>query len=421
MLAVALPNARAQDSLPEPTPKPESVLVNQKLVAKVEEVEKSALRIRSEEEGLAYLGIQGHSYVPKSQFVFFRRRGTRLQMIAMGVVEGDRVNPKDRTPELVINIDRDSIVKYPQVGDLAVPLADPLANSLGEKRDSSDTAVIEDKPTKSSSQPGYLELGAGLIFGRLTSSGSPQVGGGKNTQAYRFMNQHFEYFSGLLPFGISYESHGGNLPTSTYEGAVVKSQETVSQFNLYYRYRPGWSPNLALMPKVFMLSDSLNTDNTGSELFTTAITAMGVGLRVQYCFAPDVWKPASPVTIAVQPLNLFAELGFSPSVTALDAGPSRGNGSPGSTLLEYRVGATVLFWLNFVPLLKRWVFQGSYGARNYSLSFQGPTVSEAGNPITVPEGIKMNEAEREYFRFFLGVRFGDPLEALFGGKEEAKK
>lgn len=410
------PEVRAEDTRVEPTPKPEVVPVNQKLVAKVAEVEKSALHIADEDEGLVFLKLRGQSFVPKSQFVFFRRRGTRLQMIAMGVVEGERTNPKDQSKELVVNVDKDSIVKYPMVGDFGVPLADPLASSLGANQDDSNTALVNEPKMREKRPPGYLELGMGIMFGQLFSDGDPQVGGGKNSQKYRFPNTHFEYFSGLFPLGISYNAHSGQLPTQTYEGDIVNSSESISEISLFYRPDPFLDGRLEIWPKAFLLSDHLTTDNPGSELFTTSISVIGVGARLQYRFASDIWKPEK-AKIAIQPLNVFGEFGFSPLVNALDTSPSRGTSSSGSTLLEYRLGVTALAWINFIPLLKRWVIQGSYGARNYSLAFQGPTISESGNPIQVAENLKTSESEKD-FRFFVGVRFGDPLEGLFGDDEE---
>jgi hypothetical protein len=175
---------------------------------------------------------------------------------------------------------------------------------------------------------------------------------------------------------------------------------------------------LYLSPKVLILSDSLTTDNTGSELMNTKISAFGVGARAQYQLAADNWAPKNEDSIAFQLQSAQVEFGFSPFVSAQDAGPSRGTSSSGSILLDYRIGVNGMAWLGFVPLFKRWVAQVSYGARVYSLQFQGATTSEAGNPQSVPTGIKTVESESD-FRFWVGLRISDPVEALFGDEAPA--
>ncbi|MBS1959192.1 MAG: hypothetical protein JST80_06975 [Bdellovibrionales bacterium] len=416
----------AQEALPEPSPTPEPVLVNSRLTAKVEEVERTALHVKSEDEGLAYLNlIDNHSYATKSQFIFFRRRGTRLQMIAAGLVEGERVNPKDNQKELIINVDKDSIVKYPLVGDIAVPIADPMASNIGEKHENSNTPTVQDPKETDEKLPGYLQFGIGLMSGKLASDADPQQGGGKNSTPYRFKNMNFTYYSGLFPIGVSYDSHAGDLPTLTHSLAIVKSSESVSHLNFYYRFNPVFSKKLFFSARVFMLSDSLVTDNTGSELFSTEISAMGLGLRAEYQLASPVWKPKNEGSVGFQLQGLYGEFGFSPLVNAKDSPasasmPSRGTTSGGSSMMEYRLGGDLLMWFGFVPIIKRWVLEGSYGARKYSLAFQGSTVSEVGNPITLPQGLSAHESETDY-RFFFGFRFADPIEGIFSKGNKGKK
>lgn len=393
------------------SPTPEPILVNQKLTEKVEQVVKTALIIESEDDGKVYLPLRDKSFAVNTQFVFFRRRGTRLSMIAQGMVEGERTNPDTQKIELVVNLDKDAIVKYPEVGDLGVPLSDPLVSGLGERRESSNTPIVPQKEPRQQELPGYIQYGMGLMLGSLSSNANPQVGGGKNASGYRFINHHFEYFSGVAPLGFAFQSHGGNFPTRVYDGDTVSSSESVSVMHLYYRLKPFGKKQWWASPKLFLVSDQLTTDNTGSELMNTKISAFGVGGRLQYQWASDVWAPKDEDSIGLQFQSVHADVGFSPFLSAQDAGPSRGTSSSGSWLLDYRVSATGMAWLGFVPVVKRWIIQASYGSRLMSLNFQGPTQSESGNPQTVPTGIKTSESESD-FRFWVGIRISDPIEAL---------
>ena len=59
--------------------------VNPKLNAKAETLIKSAMKVVQEDEGEVSMTSPGHSYAPKTQILFFRRRGTRIEMIATGI------------------------------------------------------------------------------------------------------------------------------------------------------------------------------------------------------------------------------------------------------------------------------------------------------------------------------------------------
>lgn len=381
------------------------------LSAKLEELEKSAHRVIKTEKEVVYLSIQKKSLAKDTQIVFFKKNGRRLEMIASGRVAAEQL--VEGKPTLLVQIKNDEIIKLPEAGDYAVAITDPAANDLGEKKgDTSLLAPAQPKKDSTSFEPGYLEYGAGMMLGHMTSNPSAPVNQFKNPLSYRFIRTHFSYFSGYVPVGLEQDTYWGKFPTSTYYLKLISSDESVGSFKLYYR-APKFFKYIRLMPHLYFLNDHFNTSNVDENLLTTHYSGTGWGVRAATEFVSDLWTSTSTVGVALQ--KVFFDFTYFPSITAEDqatpgTGVSRGTSSKGSTGTELGVGATVLLYLDLFPYFNRFVVEGGYRLRSYALKFSGTTLQEPLG-VPVPENITSTEKERYYY-FMFGLRIDDPIKLI---------
>ncbi|MBC7397036.1 MAG: hypothetical protein H7333_06300 [Bdellovibrionales bacterium] len=421
----------AQETDPSPSPSSASALSTPSagsamLSQRALEITKTSMQVLKEEEGVVNLTLYAnHSLVNKAQVVFFRRKGARVEVIASGAVTGEKKNPVSGLQEIIVELDRDTVIKYPQKGDYAVPMSDPNAVGNGDKKDQYNFLVPEEPAVKEENdRSGYLEYGMGLMQGTLTtqatltSLANTMVNGAKKTNNYRFGNTHFAYFSDFFPVGFELDSHSGNFPTQTYYNKIVKSSESISTLSFDYRLKTLFNRHLAPVLKVVMLNDQFTTDNTDENLLSTKVNGMGFGLRANYDLVDPLWK-AEKGRFFLKLQNLYGEYVYYPSLTVSDTMVSRGTSSPGSTGSQYRLGFNALAYLRFIPIFKRFVIQGSYGVRAYSFKFAGSTVSEVGNINQIPQNGASQEKEQDY-RFFVGIRFEDPVRLLFADSKKDK-
>jgi hypothetical protein len=411
--------ARAAEVEPSPSPKPQGVSF---LAPKLQELMKSAMRVVREEEGVVSLTLPGaHSFVDGAPVMFFRKKGQRIEVIATGRVISETRNPKSGVLELQVDLDRDTVIKYPIEGDFGAPLADPNALANGDLMSQNDFLLPEEESSdRVNDRPGYTEFGMGLLLGDLDTTSTTVANLEKRTTQYRFQNQHWAYFSDFFPIGVTSDSHGGRFPTSTYYSNVVTSEEAVSVLGFHYRFPPILGKKLEISGRVDSLSDRFSTDNADENLLTTEVSGMGLGIRARYSFVPLIWKPEKKSLFAFAFQGLTLDASYFPILTAADQGVSRGTSSPGSTGMAVRVSATALAWIDFIPLLKRWFIEGSYGFRSYDLRFSGPvTLESVPVPIPFPEGTRATEREGD-FRFVVGVRIEDPIRSLFSGGKKKK-
>lgn len=403
---------------PSPTPGPNTLLSD-----RAEKITKRAMRVIKEDEGAVVLTLlpNGQALVNKTQIVFFRRKRARMEVIANGIVIGERKNGEGKG-EILVDIDRDTIIKYPQGGDYALPMSDPNATGETDKKDEFDyLKPTEPKVKPEKDRPGYLEFGMGIFKGTMASSPSTDADIFKKPTGYGFGNTHFAYYSEYIPIGVEFNSYRGNFPTQDRNFLKINSSESVLNFTLAYRFKTMNHHHFAPMLIISSLSDNFKTNNVDEALITTKYSGLGFGVTLNYDFVSPVWKPEkSKVGFAFQ--QVFGEFLYYPSIQASDLGSttsgvaSRGTASSGSTGMQYRMGLTTLAYFKFIPLVKRFVFQASMGARAYSLKFQGATQVEPGNPNAIPQNGTSKENEFDY-RFFFGIRIDDPIKLLFSGNE----
>jgi hypothetical protein len=417
LIALGLPKALAQETEPPPVPADLEAEVAKERTA---DTLKAALRVVQEREGVVLLAApSNNSYTNGTKILFIRRRGPRLEPISQGQVIGEERNSKTNILMIKVQIDRDATRKYPQTGDRAVLLANEAAPVEPDPVANNDTPPLPaEEKSETNPLPGYLEYGMGLnLLGSIdsqTSSATANVA--KKSSGYRFKNSHFAYYSGLFPVGIEMDSHSGDFPTSTYLNSIVTSSEAVSMTTLNYRFKPQFG-HLAFRLRMALLSDDFKTSAVDGQLLSTQTSGTGFGARADYEFVSPAWKKA-PNEFFIQLQSLQVEYTLFPSLTATDVGLSRGTSSSGSSGSYMGAQFTSLIWLDFVPLIKRWIIQGGYRVRSYNLKFSGPTVSEPSclNCAIAADGTSI-EKETD-MRFFVGIRLDDPIEMLFSGKKK---
>jgi hypothetical protein len=383
------------------------------LDSKAQAVIRSALRVIREADGEVTLSSPGHSFAPKTPFLFFRKRNTRIEPIANAVFVREVVDPKTSQKTIVVQLQRDNIIKYPTPGDYAAPMSEP-GDPVAQAKDSNNfrPPITPDAPPEPNRRPGFMEYGMGLMLGTISTTPSGDVNVSKNSKGYRFLSSHFQYDSHYLPIGVEYDSHSGNFPTTTYEGKVIQSSEKVSVLNVGYRFKPIWKERLELSARISFLSEEFTTNNIDVSLINTRTSATGIGIKARLNLKSPVWRPENNgFGVCLQ--GFGAEFNYYPSVTATDFNViTRGTASTESSALSFRASVTALTYIPFIPLFKRWVLQGSYGARIEQLAFSGTTVGEPSNPEPVPQNGTSKESESD-FRFFFGVRIDDPVQTIF--------
>ena len=409
--------ALAEEAPPTPSPPPPAAETF--LGPKMERILRSAMKVVSESDGVVRVELPGnHSLANGTQILFFRKKGIRLDMIATGLVKGETPAPNGQAFILQVDLDKDSILKYPREGDFAAPMADPNAFGAGDKKEQFDFLMpIEPEVSEHHDLPGYFEGALGLFYGNLTSTTNSVVNESKASTGYRFAPIHFGYFFNFAPVGIEYDRFNGNFPTRTFQGVKVTSSETVSHLTFNYRFGPFIKKRLELQAQAVLLSRDFTTDNPDESLISSKMTGLGLGGRMVYWFKKPNWvRERGESFLSLD--QFFISAHYYPSVSVSDLTISRGTESPGSTAYDARVGLSLIAYFNFIPFFHRWFAQASAGYLSSSLKFTGATVhSNQPFPPTIAEGSRATESEVDV-RFLFGFRIDDPISLLFSNKKD---
>jgi hypothetical protein len=385
----------------------------------MERILKTAMKVVSEAEGIVKVELPGnHSLANGTQILFFRKKGIRLDMIATGLVKGETPAPSGQAFMLQVELDKESILKYPREGDFAAPMADPNAFGAGEKKEQFDFLMpIEPEVSEHHDLPGYFDGALGLFYGSLSSTSSSVVNEAKASRGYRFSPLHFGYFFNFAPIGLEYDRFNGNFPTRTFQGTKVASSETVSHLTFTYRFGPFLKKRLELQAQAVSMSRDFTTDNSDESLISSKISGMGVGGRVVYWFKKPNWvRERGESFLSLD--QFFISAHYYPMVSVSDLTISRGTDSPGSMAYDARVGLSLVAYFNFIPFFHRWFAQASAGYMGSSLKFSGTTVhSNQTFPVQIPENSRATETEVDV-RFLFGFRIDDPISLFFSNKKD---
>ncbi|NDG84048.1 MAG: hypothetical protein EBX52_03300 [Proteobacteria bacterium] len=384
----------------------------------MEKILKSALRVVSESEGIVKVALPGdRSLANKTQVLFFRKKGIRLDMIATGLVRGESSAGNGGGLLLEVELDKDAITKYPHEGDFAAPMSDPNAFGAGDKKEQFDFLMpVDPDVVEKQDLPGYLEAGTGLFYGNLSSTTNSVVNESKASSGYRFAPIRFSYFLHFAPVGIDYEKFSGNFPTRTYQGSKVVSAESVSHLTFSYRFGPFLKKKLEIQGQIDTLSRTFTTDNPDESLISSKMSGLGIGAKAVYWFKKSDWVREKGESF-IQLDRVYLGARYYPFYTVTDNTISRGSASSGSSAYELRAGMSLVAYLGFIPFFHHWFAEASTGYVASSLKFTGPTVqSTQPFPATIPEGSGATEKELDV-RFIFGFRIEDPLFLLFSSKK----
>ncbi len=385
----------------------------------------TTLTVAQESEGIVTVAAPDKSALPPdAQVLIVRRQGRRYESIATGKVAAFQRG------QILIQLDKSGLTKLPQPGDGVVLMNAPLNPDVNDKKESIDNLIAKPKPPPARpAEKGYIQGGIGLLQADMTSTSSTQANSAKNAPSYRFKFLQGAYYSDFIPLGIEFFSVSGDFPTSTYYQVNTTSSQSNSVLSLNYRFRPV-KRHWRFWARILSASWDFKTNNTDEFLLSTQASGLGVGGRVAYEWAPELWTPARPAwysenDLVKEPLfgvtlqRVFFEAGYFPSLSVKDNGVSRGANSNGSSALDLKLGATAMLYWSEIPLLKRWVFELGYHYRMQNLKFSGTTVSEAGGIYTIPQSGTGTETEK-FLSAFIGVRFEDPLSDIFSKKGKSE-
>jgi hypothetical protein len=267
---------------------------------------------------------------------------------------------------------------------------------------------------ESPSDPGYIEYDMGQLSGGAQASASDDTSDAyKNLPKYAPAYTHFIwYFEFLWHLGFETETWNGTFPTSTYYHDYGDSKEKLSITSLNYRFYRLWLHE-HLRPTVRLLTtnSTFSTLNTDEALLSSGLTATGLGTRLSYEWDSTIWKPEKGSGFKFQ--SVFLDLNYYPIVTVQDTGPiSRGTGSAGSSMSDFKIGASTIMYAKWVPWIKRYILEAGYGQRNISLKFSGPTTSQdVGSGYQVPSGLTGTE-KYSWVYVSIGIRFEDIIGQL---------
>jgi len=419
---VADVRAEGVGAAPSPSEGAGTSAANSLLAPKMERILKSAMRVVSESEGIVKVSLPGdQSLANKTQILFFRKRGVRLDMIATGLVRGESHVRGGAGLLLEVELDKDGVVKYPHEGDFAAPMADPNAFGAGDKKDQFDFLMpMDPEVVQKPDLPGYLEAGTGLFYGNLSSTTNSVVNDAKSSSGYRFAPVRFAYFSSFAPVGIEYEKFSGNFPTRTFQNKRVNSSESVSHFTFAYRFGPFLKKKLEIQAQIDTASRTFTTDNPDESLISSKMGAFGAGVKAVLWFKRPDWVRQRGESF-IQLDRLYVGAKYYPLYTVTDDAISRGSSSTGSTAYELRAGMSLVADLGFIPVFNHWFAEASGGYVSSSLKFTGPTVqSTQPFPATIPEGSSATEKEVDV-RFVFGFRIDDPIDLIFNPKKAVER
>ena len=367
------------------------------LKRQVLEVTKNLDRVVQLREGLV---VYSAKVPPKvgSRVMLQRVVGDALEILAQANVVAVQ---KDR---VFIEVDKESIYKAPQVGDMVSLLGRPPNWSDDDERRESELKASE---APLPPEPGFVELLYGATSGDLAVSSSNRTNAFKGPASYQLTDLQFRwYFEFLWRLGLSYKSWDGVFPTETYFRDIGESQWSGNEMRFNFRLR---RMSEYFRPTFFLVnfSEEFQTINPDENLVSSRYSGLGLGVRLAGEFVSMTWtSDVKYIDFSLSEI-FFEYTHLQPEIK--DTGPiSRGSDSSGSSGQELRIGATALMYVPWIPLFKRYVFSVEYSQRTYDIQFSGPTVSENPDFFEIPENGSYSE-QFSQFRWMIGIRLDDVI------------
>jgi hypothetical protein len=331
--------------------------------------------------------------------VVLRVQGDDVEVIARGAAE------TVQNGELLVVMEGPSISKIPKARDWVVSLSklkpppdDPIFPHPPD-------ITIVDKPDPY--EPGYMVFDIGSDQGRFESQ-SPNQANQYKVYDYKFTEMHFLWYVDMFwRYGIEYQSSSANIPVQSYyrEDRPTTADET--RISLHYRMLPIWK-ELRPTLKLISLSNKFVTTNEDEYVLSSQASGMGVGANFHYLFSDNLFKTDKGMGWKFN--RAYVDMNYFPSYNLTDGSVSRGSSSSGSRM-EIKVGATALFYVPFIPWLKRYSLDASYGISQTQISFSGEVKNAPDGAYVIPAGQSYSESQ-SYFKVMFGLRLDDFVSKL---------
>ncbi|MBO9667537.1 MAG: hypothetical protein J7501_12080 [Bdellovibrio sp.] len=328
--------------------------------------------------------------------VILRVRGDDVEVIARGAVESVQDN------ELLATLEGPSITKMPKAKDLVVSLSKLKAQDPDAPIPEAPGSLFSEKPEPY--EPGYMVLEAGPYNGHFESQ-SPNNANQYKIYDFKFVETHFLWYVDFLwRYGIEYQTSGGNIPLKSYNREEQPTTAKETRIALHYRLLPVWKelrPTLKLMS----FKSEFQTTNDDEYVVSSSASGIGLGVNLHYLFGDNLYKKDKGFGWSFN--RIYADFGYFPSYSVSDTGVQRGTSSSG-TMMEFKVGATALFYWSAIPWIKRYSLDISYGMYQSQVTFSGDVKNAADGVYDIPPGQTYSESQT-YLKVMFGLRLDDLL------------
>jgi len=369
-----------------------------------EMLSKNGFQVLQEKDGRVW--VKGKSPVLKGQSLVFVRVIPALdefEVIAEGQVEKIFEN------QFILQINLDSMEKFPAKNDYALLLGDPKSfTAIPDKVPPKNPELTVDRPEDP--EPGYIEFAYLDNRGNMLSDSPNQANRYKQFNKYTFKGFHFEWFMDFASnYGLSFDSLSGTIPVEDYYRNQLPSDQTQFKFRILYRTK---KRPLEKWRNTFFfenLAEEFKTTNDDEYVLPSKSSGMGLGWNFSY-------EPGQMLLTSAKTKFQFNKVTFGltyyPVFKATDGLVSRGTAGAGSSRLQYSLAVTEMFYLPFVPWVKRYFVTLGYEVTDSTLAFTGKTISEAGGVYTIPEGQTYGE-KSSAVTILIGVQFEDMIGKIF--------
>ncbi|WP_255490057.1 hypothetical protein [Bdellovibrio sp. KM01] len=361
-------------------------------------IKKNAVPVRRVMDDVVFLARSNRVAVG-DLVVVLRVQGDDVEVIARGAAETVQNN------ELLVVMEGPSISKIPKARDWVVSLSklkpppdDPLFPQPP------DVPIIEQADPY---EPGYMIFEMGTYQGHFESQ-SPNQANQYKVYDFKFTEMHFLWYIDMLwRYGIEYQSSSAGIPVKSYyrEDRPTTSEET--RMSLHYRMLPIWK-ELRPTLKLISLGNKFITTNEDEYVLSSQSSGLGLGVNFHYLFSDNLYKTEKGLGWKLN--RVYCDMNYFLSYNVTDGSVSRGGASSG-TMMEIKVGATALFYVPFIPWLKRYSLDVSYGLSQAEMSFSGDTKSAPDGAYVIPAGQSYSESQ-SYFKVMLGLRLDDFVSKL---------
>ncbi|WP_413575696.1 hypothetical protein ACLVWU_15190 [Bdellovibrio sp. HCB290] len=326
--------------------------------------------------------------------VVLRVQGDDVEVIARGAAETVQNN------ELLVVMEGPSISKIPKARDWVVSLSKLKPPPDDPFFPQPPDGTIIDKPDPY--EPGYMVFEVGTDQGHFESQ-SPNQANQYKVFDYKFTEMHFLWYVDMFwRYGIEYQSSSANIPVQSYYREIRPTLAEETRIALHYRMLPVWK-ELRPTLKLISLNNKFVTTNEDEYVLSSQASGMGLGANFHYLFSDNLYK--SDKGLGWKLNRAYFDLNYFPSYIVTDGTVSRGSASSGNRM-ELKVGATALFYVPFIPWLKRYSLDVSYGISQAQMSFSGDVKNAPDGAYVIPAGQSYTESQ-SFFKVMLGLRLDD--------------